>query len=287
MQAIAQQLTEARTKLARVAGANAALEARLLAAHAWGMSHEALLLHGDAARDAAPFAALVARRLTAEPVAQIVGSKDFWKDTFTVTRDVLTPRADSETIIETLLRHRSDRVVPYRMLDLGTGSGCLILSALREYEHATAVAVDASPAALNIAAQNAAAMGMQSRCEMLQSVWCEKLEGGFDIILSNPPYIPTADIAGLDADVRVHEPMAALDGGADGLEDYRRIVQQLTNHAKPGSLLLFEVGMGQAADVAAIAAKAGWELLEYANDLAGIARVVALEFNPNGSLRNS
>lgn len=281
MRAIATQLSEARTKLAPVAGGNAALEARLLAAHAWGMSHEALLLHGDDTRDAAVFAALVERRMTAEPVAQIVGEKDFWKDSFKVTRDVLTPRADSETIIEALLKHRGNKDVPYRVLDLGTGSGCLILSALREYAHATAVAVDASPAALEIAAHNAAALGMGERCEMLHSIWCEKLDGVFDIIISNPPYIPTADIAGLDADVRVHEPMSALDGGVDGLDDYRSIAQQLVNHAKPGSLLLFEVGMGQAADVAAIAAHAGWTLLEYTNDLAGIARVVALEFNPN------
>ena len=281
MQAIATQLAQARTKLAVIAGGNAALEARLLAAHAWDMSHESLLLHSDDVRDAAPFAALVARRLTAEPVAQIVGEKDFWKDTFTVTRDVLMPRADSETILETLLHHRADKGAPYRMLDLGTGSGCLILSALREYTNATAVAVDASPAALDIAARNAAALGMASRCEMLHSTWCEALVGRFDIILSNPPYIPTADIAGLEADVRVHEPMSALDGGVDGLDDYRRILQQLPVHAKPGSLLLFEVGMGQAADVAAIAAQAGWKLLETVNDLAGIARVVALEFNPH------
>lgn len=281
MQAIATQLAQARTKLASVAGGNAALEARLLAAHAWKMSHEALLLHGDDTRETNAFAALVDRRMTAEPVAQIIGAKDFWKDSFIVTHDVLTPRADSETIIETLLRHRSNAAAPYRMLDLGTGSGCLILSALREYPNAMAVAVDASPAALTIAAQNAAALGMASRCEMLQSAWCEKLTGAFDIIISNPPYIPTADIAGLDADVRVHEPMAALDGGADGLDDYRSIVQQLVAHAKPGSLLLFEVGMGQATDVAAIAAQHGWKLLEHANDLAGIARVVALEFNPN------
>lgn len=279
MQAIATQLADARAKLAIIAGRNAALEARVLAAHAWGMSYESLLLLGNETRDAAPFAALVERRLTAEPVAQIVGEKDFWKDSFKVTRDVLTPRADSETIIETLLRLRTDKTAAYRMLDLGTGSGCLVLSALREYTNATAVAVDASPAALKIAAANAAALGMAERCEMLQSSWCAGVTGMFDIIISNPPYIPTAEIAGLDADVRVHEPLSALDGGMDGLDDYRRIVQQLGAHAKPGSLLLFEVGMGQAADVAAIAAAAGWKLIELANDLAGIARVVALEFN--------
>ena len=281
MQAIATQLRDARTRLAPIAGANAALEARLLAAHAWGMSHEALILEGDAAREPSAFTALVERRLNAEPVAQIVGSRDFWKDTFTVTRDVLTPRADSETMLETLLRLRPDTDAVYRLLDLGTGSGCLILSALREYPQACGVGVDVSPAALKIAAHNAAALGMEKRCTMQHGHWCDTLEGQFDIILSNPPYIPTAEITGLDADVRLHEPHQALDGGLDGLDDYRRIAQQVTRHALPGSLLLFEVGMGQAEDVAAIAVAAGWKLLTITKDLAGIARVVALEFNTN------
>ncbi len=281
MQAISQQLANARTKLAAIAGTNAALEARLLAAHAWGMSHESLLLRGNDMQDVTTLTALIDRRLTAEPVAQIVGRKGFWKDDFIVSRHVLTPRADSETMIETLLRQRVDLDAPYRMLDLGTGSGCLILSALREYHNATAVAVDASEMALNIAARNAAALSMGDRCEMLHSNWCENLNGRFDIIISNPPYIPTVEIGTLSADVRVHEPIRALDGGEDGLDDYRRIMKQLAAHAKPGSLLLFEVGMGQADDVAAIATEAGWAAIELAKDFAGIARVVALEFNIN------
>ncbi len=281
MEMIAHQLQHARTALTPVAGANAALEARLLAAHAWGMSAEALILCGNEARDAAAFAALVERRLMAEPVAQIVGSKAFWKDEFKVTSAVLTPRADSETMIETLLRLRPDTAANYRLLDLGTGSGCLMLSALREYVQATGVAVDQSAAALAVAGANAVALGFASRVEMLQGDWCSNVTGNFDIILSNPPYIPTGEIAALDADVRVHEPMAALDGGVDGLDCYRLIVQQVATHAKPGSLLLFEVGMDQHADVAAIAAAQNWKLLDYAKDLAGIARVVALEFNPN------
>ncbi len=259
-----------------VARENAALEARLLAAHAWGMSAEALLLHDAEPRDAAAFSALVERRLTAEPVAQILGEKHFWKDRFIVSREVLTPRADSETMIECLLRLRPDTGAAYRMLDLGTGSGCLLLSALREYTKAHGVAVDRSAAALAIAQQNAVALQLTDRAEMLQGEWCSKVTGQFDIILSNPPYIPTAEIAALDADVRVHEPLAALDGGADGLACYRSILQQIGAHAKAHCLLLLEVGMGQAADVAALAESHGWILLEYANDLAGIARVVAL-----------
>jgi release factor glutamine methyltransferase len=280
MPAIIQQLADARVKLAQVAGANAALEARLLAAHAWRMSPEELVFYGQDARDVAAFGSLLERRLQHEPVAQIVGEKHFWRDVFAVSRDVLTPRADSETIIETLLRLRPEHTAPLRMLDLGTGSGCLVLSALREYANATAVAVDASPAALTIAAKNAAALGLTDRLEMLHSDWCSKLEGTFDVILSNPPYIPTSDIAALDADVNVYEPHSALDGGADGLDCYRLLVQQLLQHAKPNALVLFEVGQGQANDVAALGVKAGWKLLDIINDLAGVPRVVALETNP-------
>lgn len=277
MHSIVQQLQQAREKLAPVAQQNAALEARLLAAHAWNMSAEELILHSNDARDAAAFEMLVARRLKSEPVAQILGEKHFWRDKFHVTSDVLTPRADSETVIEALLRRRPDHRAALRILDLGTGTGCLLLSALREYANANGIAVDRSPAALAVATRNAAGLELGNRCEMLQGDWCSNLVGIFDVVLSNPPYIPTADIETLDADVRVHEPHSALDGGADGLDCYRTIVQQVKAHTKPGSLVLFEVGAGQAADVAALGRAAGWNHLETATDLAGIARVVALE----------
>jgi release factor glutamine methyltransferase len=278
---IAQQLAQARAVLVPVSGANAGLEARLLAAHAWGMSAEALVLHSENTPDEAAFAALLARRLTAEPVAYIVGRKDFWKSSFHVSSDVLTPRADSETMIECLLRQRRDVLAPLRLLDLGTGSGCLLLSALGEYANARGVGVDQSPAALGVAAHNAAMLGLTSRVEMLRSNWCSNVAGMFDVILSNPPYIATADIALLDADVRDHEPHAALDGGADGLDCYRDVVRSLAPHVQPGALLLFEVGETQAKAVAVLAVAAGWRLLEIANDLAGIARVVALEMTVN------
>jgi release factor glutamine methyltransferase len=279
MPVIAAQLAEARAKLAPVAGSKAALEARVLAAHAWRMSAEELVLHGNDARDAQAFAILVERRMRAEPVAHILGEKHFWRDVFKVSADVLTPRADSETILECLLRHRPDHTAAMRILDTGTGSGCLMLSALREYPNAIAVAIDQSPAALAIAAHNAAALQLDARCELLQSDWCSNVAGSFDVVLSNPPYIPTAEITALDADVREYEPHAALDGGADGLECYRTLVQQLPAHLNTGALVLFEVGQGQSADVAALGVAAGWKLLEVANDLAGIARVVAFETN--------
>ena len=280
MQSVAAQLAHARQALAPVAGEAAAIEARALAAHAWGVSPEVLVRDAASLRDAAPLLQLVSRRLKHEPVSQIVGTKEFWKDTFFVTPDVLTPRADSETMVEELLRQRTDQSVGLRVLDLGTGSGCLMLSALREYPNATAVAADQSEAALAVAAQNAAALQLAARCTFVRSNWCSNVEGKFDVVLSNPPYIPTLDIAGLDVDVQGYEPHTALDGGADGLDCYRSIVSQITSHLNDGALILFEVGMGQAEDVAQLGSAHGLTLSTIACDLAGIARIVAFTYNP-------
>lgn len=277
MQSIAQQLAHTREALSPVAGALAGLEARMLAAHAWDMTPEALVMHAEASRDEAPLHALLSRRLQHEPVAQIIGIKDFWRDQFVVTQDVLTPRADTETMLEALLRHRPDTQASLRLLDLGTGSGCLLLSALREYTQAQGVGVDQSPAALNVAQQNAVRLGLAARSLFVEGNWCGPVSGLFDVVVSNPPYIPTADIAGLDADVRLYEPHAALDGGVDGLDCYRTILQQLGVHLNPNALILFEVGQGQADDVAKLGVAQGYTLVEISTDLAGIGRVVVLQ----------
>ncbi len=274
----ASQLQQARAQLAPVAGDLAALEARLLAQAAWGVNAETLVRNADDVREDDALQMLVNRRLQHEPVAQILGYKEFWKDRFAVSRDVLTPRADSEVVIETLLRHRGDKNAPLRVLDLGTGSGCLLLSTLREYPQATGVGADQSPAALAIAAKNAAAFNLQHRCVLMQSNWCSNISGTFDVVLANPPYIPTADIDALDADVRLHEPHAALDGGVDGLDCYRSILQQITPHLASDALLIFEVGQGQDEDLVTLGTAHGLRHVETAADLAGIARVVAFEY---------
>ena len=275
MQTNASQLQHARAQLAPVAGDLAALEARLLAQAAWGVSAETLVRNADDARDDDMLQMLVNRRLKHEPVAQILGYKEFWKDGFIVSRDVLTPRADSEVMIETLLRQRPDKSAPLRVLDLGTGSGCLLLSTLHEYTKATGVGAEQSPNALQIATKNAAALNMQHRCALLQSDWCSHVSGQFDVVLANPPYIPTSDIAALDADVRLHEPHEALDGGADGLDCYRDILQQIMPHLAPKALLIFEVGQGQDEDLVRLGLAHGLRHVETAADLAGIGRVVA------------
>lgn len=282
MSNVAQQLQQAREALQPVAGELAALEARLLAQHAWGVTPEVIVRDPGAPVEQEKIAALevlIARRLTREPIAQIMGVKHFWNDDFTVTRDVLTPRADSETIIETCLRLRADKAAPLRILDLGTGSGCLLLSLLGEYPNAHGTAVDTSPAALNVAMGNAQRLGRDARCDFIGGSWCETLEisARFDMVVSNPPYIPTREIARLMSDVRDHEPKLALDGGSDGLDCYRMILASAHAHMQAGALLVFEVGMGQADDVAMHGVAHGYRHVETVQDLNGIDRVVVLE----------
>lgn len=281
MSTVAQQLQMARESLAPISGELAPLEARLLAQHAWRCTPEVIIRDANAAVEEEKIAALetlVARRLTREPIAQIVGYKHFWKDDFQVTRDVLTPRADSETIIEAALAHRN---TAQRILDLGTGSGCLLLSLLGEYTNAKGVGVDASPAALNVARRNAHNTLRAERAEFFGGEWFAPLElsAKFDIIVSNPPYIPTREIAKLMSDVRDHEPQMALDGGTDGLDCYRRILAGAKEHMTPNALLIFEVGAGQAEDVAMHAEAHGYRRIEIRQDLSGIDRVVVLENN--------
>lgn len=240
------------------------------------------VLREHAAGDALLLAQYVSRRAAGEPVAHIVGSKGFWTLDMHVTRDVLTPRPDTETILDALLKYRPRKDTPLRILDLGTGSGCLILSALSEYPHATGDAVDVSEKALGVARGNAERLGFFSEkngVEFFLGSWCDALPAGrmYDVILSNPPYIPTSEIATLDIDVRGFEPLGALDGGEDGLDCYRTLAMQMQTRMVDGAIALIEVGAGQSDDVADIMKQSGLAVINTENDLAGIARVVVLE----------
>jgi len=219
---------------------------------------------------------LLRRREGFEPMSQILGHREFWSLPFRVSRDVLTPRPDSETLIEAALgwvdKHHS-RAAPLRILDLGAGSGCLLLSLLSELPDATGLGVDTSPPALRIANANACALGFGNRARFVESDWCEKVDGPFDLIVSNPPYIPASDLAGLDQEVRDFEPRLALDGGDDGLACYRRLVPQVCGLlATPGGLFL-EFGQGQASDISGILAENGFQDIEIKEDLSGEPRV--------------
>lgn len=280
---IAQLLHHAREQLIRAGIESAALDARLLLQHVLDVSHEWVLAHDDAQISDAhcsEFDALIAQRTAHVPIAHLIGTRAFWKHAFMVTRDTLIPRPDSETMIEALLKLRPDTTQDYAILDLGTGTGCLLFSALHEYKNAHGTAIDISADALQVAKQNCQALSLQERVKFMEGAWCAPLNSSdkFHIVLSNPPYIPSTNIAGLSDEVKLHEPHLALDGGADGLKMYRAILECLPKHLHHASVVLFEVGDGQAHDVATLAETQGFTKIETYKDLGGIERVVAVSF---------
>jgi release factor glutamine methyltransferase len=240
---------------ARIDSATPRLDAELLMAHALGLAREAMLLSrlGDPAPEG--FAALVARRVAHEPVAYITGSRGFWTIELSVGPGVLVPRADSETLIEAAVAHFAGAAGPKHVLDLGTGPGTLLLAALAEWPEAHGLGVDASETALDYARQNVARLGMADRAELRAGDWAQGLDGQFDLILCNPPYIGTGEELG--PEVRAHEPAEALFAGADGLDDYRRIVPGLPRLLAPGGIAVLEIGWTQGESVSALVRAAG------------------------------
>lgn len=222
---------------------------------------------------------LVERRANGEPVAYILGEREFWSLPLMVSPATLIPRPDSETLIELVLEHYSD-CPPGRILDLGTGSGCLLLALLSEFKMATGVGVDISADAIAVAAENAKRVGIFDRCDFLQGNWTKGQVNTFDLIVSNPPYIPTRDIDGLDKDVRAFEPMTALDGGDDGLDMYRAIFSAISQVLSADGKVVVEIGIGQRDDVCGIALSHGFDLVQVRADIGGIIR--GLMFHKKG-----
>jgi release factor glutamine methyltransferase len=230
-------------------------DARLLAAAAIGCSPGELIAHPDRAVDEAAcrrLAELVRRRCAREPVSRILGSREFYGRSFALSPATLDPRPDSETLIEAalaLVDAKGWRERPLRILDVGTGSGCLLLTLLAELPHATGVGTDIAQLALDLAAVNARNCdipgAIEQRCAFLRADALEGVEGPFDLLVCNPPYIRSGDIAGLEPEVRAFDPPAALDGGPDGLHIYHRIIPALTR-VVPCGFAIFEVGAGQA-----------------------------------------
>nr|WP_211187679.1 peptide chain release factor N(5)-glutamine methyltransferase [Neoroseomonas marina] len=264
----------------RAAGIEAPrLEARRLLAHAMGCREEDLLRDPRAAVPggaAAAFGEALRRRAAHEPVAHILGRQGFWTLDLEVSGDTLIPRADSEAIVEAALAAfpRVDAI--RRVLDLGTGTGALLLAVLAEAPGAWGVGVDLSPAAAGLAARNAAANGLGGRAAFLAGDWDSALAGRFDLVLSNPPYIASDEIAGLMPEVARHEPRLALDGGPDGFDAYRRIAARLPALLAPGGRAVLELGIGQRSAVEAIAAAEGLRSLGAREDLGGVERALVL-----------
>lgn len=259
-------------------------EARLLLAHALASTTEALLREprAEVTPDAAArFRAALARRAAREPMAQITGHAGFWTLDLEVGPQTLVPRADSEALIEALVAFG---LRPRRILDLGTGTGCLLLAALAEFPEASGVGIDLVPEAAALAARNAARNGLTERGKFLAGHWADAISGRFDAILSNPPYIESGAIAGLMPEVSRHEPASALDGGADGLDAYRAILSQLPRLLTSAGIAVLELGEGQGPAVSALAEAAGLRTLGGREDLGGITRalILALQQKPVG-----
>lgn len=242
----AQALAEAARRLASVSD-SPRLDAELLLAHAIGIGREALLLGLRDQAVPAGFESLIARRLAHEPIAYIVGHRDFWTIDLAVGPGVLIPRPDSETLIEAAVGHFG-QAGPRAVLDLGTGSGALLLAALAEWPDAIGLGIDASAAAVTVARANADRLGLSARAEIREGGWVDASAGTFDLVLCNPPYI--ADDEPLPADVVRYEPASALFAGPDGLDDYRALAPLL--RLPPGGIACFEIGSSQAGEVSAL-----------------------------------
>lgn len=260
----------------------ATLDARLLIGHALSLDHTALASQATRAltaseRDA--IAAIVSRRLQGEPVARIVGVKEFWGLPFALAPATLVPRPDTETIVEAALIAIGEtrKREALRIADLGTGTGAILMALLHEWPNATGLGTDIDPQAIDTARANAQALGLEKRAQFRLADFSDDLGERFDLVVSNPPYIPTRDIDTLEREVRDHDPLRALDGGADGLDAYRAIARRAPHLLRDDGVLIVEIGIGQAADVEAIlTAGGGLECTAIHPDLSGVMRAVTV-----------
>lgn len=265
-------MREAAQRMAGAGVENAPREARLLLAYALDVEPvDVIVRETDNVEPVAlnSFEQAVARRLAGEPVSRIRGWREFYGRRFVVTPDVLDPRPETELLVEQGLKRL---LSGGRVLDLGTGSGCILASVLAERLDAVGVGLDISPAALAVARRNAQALGISGRAEFSEGGWGRDLPGPFDLALSNPPYIAQTEMAGLAVDVRAYDPHLALTPGGDGLDAYRSILGVMPRWLKPGGWIGFEFGADQAGSVVALMSAADLQAIEVYRDLAGIER---------------
>lgn len=269
-------------KLALAGVASPRLEARLLIGYVLSINPNKVCAQIKLSSDQkALLDTLVQKRIAGMPTDKILGHKEFYKYDFITSKDVLSPRPDTEILLITAL----DLIYQNGLtdvLDLGVGSGCILLSILKEINNIQGIGVDISPKALNIAEQNASRLKVRNNCRFINKSWFDEdfaasLKMRFDLIVSNPPYIKTEEIKGLDIEVRDYDPFVALDGGPDGLKDYTRIAEILPEILKDGGYVVLEVGINQASDVKEIFEKQGLKYVQTVLDLSGIERVVAFQ----------
>jgi release factor glutamine methyltransferase len=261
------------------------LDARVLAAEACNLNAEATILEHDAVLSAAErerLAFFAARRLAGEPVSRILGRREFWGLLFNISPATLDPRPETELLVETVVEHaKSKRLQNSRLqiADLGTGSGCLLAALLSELPASYGVGIDSSKAALSVARENLSRMGLLNRAALLCGDWLGAVDGAFDVIVCNPPYVETAGIAALEAEVKDHDPWPALDGGGDGLRAYNEIIPQAWEALKPGGLVVLEIGSSQGKAVLdrmqQTTRQRGFAAVRVLADLSGADRAVA------------
>lgn len=225
-------------------------------------------------QDATDIAGILRRVIAREPLSRIVGAREFWGLEFRLSPDTLDPRPETETVVEAVLARVPDREVAHRILDLGTGTGCLLLALLSELPVASGLGVDCAPGAVAAARENAAALGFGGRAEFAVGDWAAGIAGPFDVVVANPPYIASGTIGDLPPEVRDFDPHRALDGGEDGLAAYRVIAGSLPRLLAPDGLFAAELGAGQAEAVAAMLRAVGLKVVGVADDLAGIGRCI-------------
>jgi release factor glutamine methyltransferase len=254
------------------------LDARLIVQHALGISWDTLYLKDDlplSPDEKTRLESELSRRAEHEPVSRIVGRRHFWTLDLAVSPDTLDPRPDTESLIEAVVAAIPERSQPLRFLDLGAGTGAILLALLAEYPNATGVGIDVSDGALAVARINAESHGLAARAAFAAGDWTEGLVGPFDVIASNPPYIVRGDLPGLPPEVRDHDPVLALDGGADGLDAYRAIMPAMPALLGAGGIAVFEIGEGQADAVTQIARMHGLAPVGTRKDLGGIERALS------------
>lgn len=270
---------EAATRTLEVAGIEGAkAEARLLAAFVTGMTPAQIFSRDDTElsdADAAQFDDVIRRRVAGEPAAYIIGVREFWSLPFKVTPATLIPRPDTESVIDLVIQLFADRTPPQQILDIGTGSGCLVLTLLHTYRDALGIGTDISAPALSVATENAVALGLADRTTMIEGAWSATQAGPFDLIVSNPPYIPSLEIATLDPTVKKFEPLSALDGGEDGLDAYRNVLAESKDIVSADGWIVLEVGIHQADPVTEIARNLGLVAGPRQCDIAGIERAIS------------
>jgi release factor glutamine methyltransferase len=277
--AVGTALADAAARLSAAGISDARREARLLVAEALGWDAARVLGFPEAEMTAAAgrrLGELIARRSAREPISRILGYREFWSLHFELSPETLDPRPDSETLIESALAALGERERVYRVLDFGTGSGCLLLALLSELPNALGTGVDRSEGALETARRNAAALGLGGRTQFVRGNWGDGLSGEWHVILTNPPYIPSQALQTLMPEVARYEPKLALDGGADGLEAYRVLAPEIARLLAPTGIAAVEVGDGQGPAVAAIMAGAGLVLRGIRHDLSGVDRCIVL-----------